>query len=119
MIKLAIILFLVVLVIFILFKFSMNNDFTDNTVIIDNIDYENGMFYLSDSTGYKHVGTLQGVSWSSNSDAIFEIKELITDIRKNSIVFSKNGSELIIWFQTTSGSESLNCQVPIDHKLSF
>jgi len=107
MIKLFVILIFILIISF-LFVFSTNNDFVDQTVIIEHVDYDEGTIHLLGSNGQKHTGILQGVNWQSDGQVLSEIKQLINNARKNSIIFSKKGNELVIWFQTASGSENLN-----------
>lgn len=92
----------------VLYTFSVEKNFTDQTVIIESFDYDKELIVLVDSDGKTYSGSLSNVTLPSTSKVKQEIMDVVQLSMKDSIAFDEDSGKFIIWYQTSLGDRSLN-----------
>lgn len=95
------------------------NDFSDETILLEYVDSDKGMFKIKKSNSIEIRGKLKGVFWINNTSAKKEVEDLINKVTKGTVMYSNINGELEIWYPSVSGKKSLNSDINYifdDHK---
>ena len=109
--KVYIVILSLLVLIGVMYVFSIERDFTDKTVIIESFDYDNKLIVLVDSDGKTYSGSLYRVTLPSASKVKKEVLDLVQLSMKDSIAYSEDSDRFIIWYQTSLGKRNLNYDI--------